>query len=393
MHAGRSLSKSVYGQSHGSRTGYPRWRTVNWNLCRHRSGHQKAKQYIGTKTAQVPQDPTAHAYEPLAPTDIADAAVNAEPVGPAKTAQEAVKGAVALAKESGKVSNSQATRILQTPGAVEYLQQYIDITLPGTASGNRAAIKNAVMAIANTHGALDVDENRSTPDPVKDTDAWLDTIIPKAPQTEVISTSDSHTQNDPHMQEHVDAEDYRNNDSPIWRNVAYGDETQKAAITRQTHDQMVSDGAVVKISKSVTDSVNQSMPDLRTMKKKDRTPILKEAINRLKGNLRQFLTSISSQGFEFEVNGKILDARLYSTGINEVLEKVTKEKAGMLYSTEGIFRNARYLYSTPDYDGSQCISVELFLYPCADWGRYCRCQNRCERCCARYKSTSGKSDI
>jgi len=151
-------------------------------LAEQKARLEKYRKQYGTIPSVGAAD--SEGYGPLSPADIADAAVNGEPVGPAKTAQEAVKGAVALAKESGKVSNSQATRILQTPGAVEYLQQYIDITLPGTASGNRAAIKNAVMAIANTHGALDVDENQSAPDPVKDTDAWLDTIIPKAPKAE-----------------------------------------------------------------------------------------------------------------------------------------------------------------------------------------------------------------
>jgi len=149
-------------------------------LAEQKARLEKYRKQYGTIPSVGAAD--SEGYGPLSPADIADAAVNAEPVGPAQTAQDTVKGAVALAKETGKVSNSQAERILQTAGAVEYLQQYIDITLPGTASGNRATIKDAVMAIANTHGALDVDENQSSPDPVKDTDAWLDTIVPKANQ-------------------------------------------------------------------------------------------------------------------------------------------------------------------------------------------------------------------
>lgn len=163
------------------------------------------------------QTPTAHAYEPLNGADIIDASARKEPVGPAKTAQEAVEGAIALAKERGSVSNNQATRILQTPGAVEYLQEYTGINLPGTGSGNRAAVKNAIMAIANTHGALDsqnpatlgesevssgaeaVNDHTHTSDITasqrspQDLATYLDTIVPKPTQanTPVQSVSDA----------------------------------------------------------------------------------------------------------------------------------------------------------------------------------------------------------
>ncbi|MBR4017466.1 MAG: hypothetical protein IKK11_06610, partial [Oscillospiraceae bacterium] len=153
-----------------------------------------------------------------------------------------------------------------------------------------------------------------------------------------------------------------NNESPVWKNVAYNDDATKTSIMQSTHDTMVAEGYVVAVTQDVIDTVEQSFPDLRSMKKKERTPILKEAINKLKSNIRQFLTGLSNQNFEFEVNGKVLDAKLYSTGINEVLEKVTQEKANMLYSTEEIFRNARYLYSTPDYDGDPNVYRWNYFY-------------------------------
>ena len=162
--------------------------------------------------------------------------------------------------------------------------------------------------------------------------------------------------------EFISLEDYANNESPVWRNVGYADEETKAAITQETHDRMVSSGAVVTVAGDVMDKVEKSFPDLRGMKKTERTPILKEAINKLKSNIRQFLTGLSNQNFEFEVNGKVLEAKLYSTGINEVLEKVTKDKANMLYSTEGIFQNAQYLYSTPDYDGDPNVYRWNYFY-------------------------------
>lgn len=162
--------------------------------------------------------------------------------------------------------------------------------------------------------------------------------------------------------EYISLEDYANNESPVWRNVEYSDEETKAAITQETHDRMVSSGAVVAVAEDVMGEVEKSFPDLRSMKKTERTPILKEAINKLKNNIRQFLTSLSNQNFEFEVNGKVLEAKLYSTGINEVLEKVTQDKANMLYSTEEIFRNAQYLYSTPDYDGDPNVYRWNYFY-------------------------------
>ena len=71
---------------------------------------------------------------------------------------------------------------------------------------------------------------------------------------------------------------------------------------------------------------------------------------------------MKNQGFEFEVDGKVLEAKLYNTGINEVLEKVTKDKANMLYTTEEIFRNARYLYSTADYDSDPNVYRWNYFY-------------------------------
>ena len=164
------------------------------------------------------------------------------------------------------------------------------------------------------------------------------------------------------VKEHISMEDYANNNSPVWRNVAYEDNTTKAAITQQIHDDMVANGNVVQVQTDVADGVDQAFPDLRGMKKAERTPILKQAFSTLKNNLRTFLNGFNGQNFEFEVNGKVLDAKLYNTGIKEVLEKVTKEKAKMLYSTESIFKNAQYLYSTPDYDGDTNVYRWNYFY-------------------------------
>ncbi|MBO5005951.1 MAG: hypothetical protein J6C89_00755, partial [Clostridia bacterium] len=164
------------------------------------------------------------------------------------------------------------------------------------------------------------------------------------------------------LKEKIGLSDFANNKSPVWRNVEYEDDATKASITKETHDRMVGNGQVVTVSDETMADVGEMFPDLRGMKKKERIPLIKQAMNTLKNNLRNYLSGLTGQNFEFEVNGKILEAKLYSTGINEVLEKVTKEKANMLYVTEGIFQNAQYLYSTPDYDGNPNIYRWNYFY-------------------------------
>ena len=147
-----------------------------------------------------------------------------------------------------------------------------------------------------------------------------------------------------------------------WRNVAYDDTETKAKITSELHQKMVDDGLTVKIADETTTKVKESYPDLTGMKKKERLPILKESIKQLKSNLRTFLTQLKGKSFEFEVEGDVLEAKLYNVGIDEVLEKVTQDKAEMLYTTEEIFKNSKYLYSTPDYDGDPNIYRWNYFY-------------------------------
>lgn len=172
----------------------------------------------------------------------------------------------------------------------------------------------------------------------------------------------SQQKNAQQVNEHISMAEYANSESPIWRNVAHKDTDTKTRIMQETHDAMVAEGSVVKISETVSENVEQSFPDLRGMKKQERTPILKETMSKLKNNLRQFLNGFKDQNIEFEVNGKILDAKLYNTRINEVLDKITKQKAEMLYSTGEVFENARYLYSSPDYAGDPNVYRWNYFY-------------------------------
>ncbi len=161
---------------------------------------------------------------------------------------------------------------------------------------------------------------------------------------------------------YISFEEFCSNQSAIWNNVEYFDEQTKLNVMQKTHEIMVRDGDIVKVSQKIIENVAESYPDLRGVKKKERTPILKEAMHNLKEHIRRFLNEFKNKDFEFKVNGKILEARLYSTGINEVLEKITQEKANMLYTTKDIFKNSRYLYSTTDYDGDPNIYRWNYFY-------------------------------
>lgn len=160
----------------------------------------------------------------------------------------------------------------------------------------------------------------------------------------------------------ISMEDFVSTDSPVWRNVALDDQQTMNAITQTTHQNMVDSGAVVQIPEHTSTKVQGYYPDLRGMKKQERTPILKQKITELKTELRKFLNGLKNATFEFEVNGNILDAKLYDTGVKEVMEKITQDKASMLLHSDAVFQNAQYLYSTPDYDGDPNVYRWNYFY-------------------------------
>ena len=156
--------------------------------------------------------------------------------------------------------------------------------------------------------------------------------------------------------------DFRDRQNDIFNNLEYDDISSQTEITQRTHQQMVDSGEVVQIPESTQKQTESYYPDLRSMKKQERIPILKQKISELKTELRKYLTSLKGVNYEFEVNGNILEAKLYDTGIREVMEKITQNKASMLMHSDMIFRNARYLYSTPDYDGDPNIYRWNYFY-------------------------------
>ncbi|MEA4954367.1 MAG: hypothetical protein VB096_02465 [Pseudoflavonifractor sp.] len=156
--------------------------------------------------------------------------------------------------------------------------------------------------------------------------------------------------------------DFTDVNSPVWRNVDYDDTGTQTDIMRTTHQEMVNSGRIVQVPSETTEQVGQSFPDLRSTKKAERVPILRQKMNELKASLRQFLGGLRGGSYEFEVNGNVLEAKLYDTGIREVMDKVTQDKASMLYHSDQVFQNAQYLYSTPDYDGDPNIYRWNYFY-------------------------------
>lgn len=154
---------------------------------------------------------------------------------------------------------------------------------------------------------------------------------------------------------HVDITDDGN-----FRMVEYGDTDTQKQMTQALHDQMVADGEVVQIESR--EDVAEHYPDLRGVKKQERNALLKEKIGELKRQLRAFLQTLRPNTYEFDVDGRTLEARIYSTAIDEVTVRLTEPKSNMLYQSEEIFNNARYLYSTPDYDGNPDIYRWNYFY-------------------------------
>lgn len=160
----------------------------------------------------------------------------------------------------------------------------------------------------------------------------------------------------------ISMEDFANNESSIWNNVAYEDDQTKNAIMRKAHNDMVKNGEVVTIPESVTNDVAEHFPNMRGVSKAERTPVLKQKLSELKTSLRRYLSGLKGASYEFDVNGNVLDARLYDTGIREVMDRVTQEKSSMLFGSDQIFRNAQYLYSTPDYDSNPNVYRWNYFY-------------------------------
>ena len=151
------------------------------------------------------------------------------------------------------------------------------------------------------------------------------------------------------MPKRISMEDFQNPNSDVYTNVDYADAETKSRITAQVANEMVESGDVISLTDRDFEALEYYYPDLRTMKKSERTPILKQRIQELKQSLREWLKSnFVGKPVEFDINGNIIEAKLYDVGVREVLSNLKKDKVAMLGKTDEIFSKARYLYSTGD---------------------------------------------
>ena len=144
-------------------------------------------------------------------------------------------------------------------------------------------------------------------------------------------------------------------------NIEYADNVARNTAQKALHDRMVSEGKTIDLTEN-REAASQYFPDLRSMPKVERKTILREKIKLLKEDLRTYLRKMKGASFEFEINGETIEAKLYNTGIQEVLENLTQEKSGMLFASEEIFKNAEYLYSTTDKKGNPEVSGWDYFY-------------------------------
>lgn len=301
----------------------PEAETTTGNNPQPQSDTETVEQPVGQ-----PQQTEPEAEAPIASEPVENAEAPAPAAQPQTQAQaDVIDILMHPAGENGKLSNSQVRTITSDPTMLQAFQE-ITGTTPDTSSAS------------NTRNSIK--------------DAGVEYLASQQNQkTEGTNSSDL-----PRMS----MEDFANNNSSVWNNVEYDDKNTQNQIQQSAHDRMVNEGKVVVIPDETTKQVSESFPDLRSMKKKERVPILMEKMQKLKSALRKYLGGLQGGSFEFEVNGNILEAKLYETGIKEVIKDVNKNSASMLFNTPEVFKNAEYLYSTPDYDNDSDIYRWNYFY-------------------------------
>ena len=80
------------------------------------------------------------------------------------------------------------------------------------------------------------------------------------------------------------------------------------------------------------------------------------------------LKGLKSGSYESEANGSILEARLYNTGVREVLEKINQSNASVIYHSDHVFKNAHYPYTTRRTTTEPRVPLGLLLHAGTDWG-------------------------
>ena len=161
----------------------------------------------------------------------------------------------------------------------------------------------------------------------------------------------------------ISLEEFKDTQAEVWRNVDYSDQQTKAQITSEVSDEMLSAGEYVELQDTDLEKFASYFPDLRSQKKAERIPVIRQKTAEVKSLLRNFLEqNFKGKPIELNLNGRILEAKLHDVGIKEVLEKITQTKAATIDKTGEIFSKAKYLYSTQDKAGNPNIYRWNYFY-------------------------------
>ncbi len=152
--------------------------------------------------------------------------------------------------------------------------------------------------------------------------------------------------------------------TPQYRILDYNDQESKQAITRQIHEDMVGRGKAVELTDADLQAFADYYPDLRSMKKSERSTLLKEKRKQAVSAVKEMLhTMFDGKKIEFAMNDGVLEARVYDTGIRHVVSGLNQEKAAMLRRSQDIFRQAEYLYSTGnDVHGTASDNADIKMW-------------------------------
>lgn len=104
--------------------------------------------------------------------------------------------------------------------------------------------------------------------------------------------------------------------------VDYSDNAKRTELRNQKHEQMVADGKYVTITDEDMKAWESYFPDLRSMKKEERTPLLKAAQKSYPYDLRELLRKVlvdSGYSVSMDASGDIYVARAYEPFVNHAI--------------------------------------------------------------------------
>lgn len=84
----------------------------------------------------------------------------------------------------------------------------------------------------------------------------------------------------------ISLEEFKDTQAEVWRNVDYSDQQTKAQITSEVSDEMLSAGEYVELQDTDLEKFASYFPDLRSQKKAERIPVIRQKTAEVKSLLR-----------------------------------------------------------------------------------------------------------